>query len=60
MNRLANLDAEAVTVLPEIIMEFHKTHGTNFIFSSHIPFPDENFIVSQKLLIRDQQIHVMA
>ena len=57
---LANLDAETANVLPEIIMDFHKTHGTNIIFSSHIPFPDENFTVSQKLLIRDHQIHVMA
>jgi ABC-2 type transport system ATP-binding protein len=57
---MANLDIETVTVLPEIIMEYHKTCGSHFIFSSHIPFPDENFIVNQKLLIRDQRIHVIA
>ena len=57
---MANLDAEAGAVLPEIIMEFHKTHGTHFIFSSHTRFLDEHFIVSQKLLIRDQQIYEIA
>ena len=53
---MANLDTDAVKVLPEIIMEYHKTHGSHFIFSSHTPFPDENFLVSRKLLIQDQQI----
>lgn len=57
---MANLDAEAVTILPGIIMEYHKTYGTNFIFSSHTRFPDENLTVSQKLLIRDQQIYITA
>ena len=57
---MANLDAEAVAVLPEIIMDYRKTYDTRFIFSSHSPFPDENFIVSQKLLIQDQQIYTIA
>jgi ABC-2 type transport system ATP-binding protein len=57
---MANLDAEAVTALPGIMMEYHKTHGADFIFSSHSPFPDENFVVSQRLLIQDQQIRIIA
>jgi ABC-2 type transport system ATP-binding protein len=57
---MSNLDAEALKILPEIIMEYHKTYGTHFIFSSHTPFQDENFIVIQKLQIGNQQIHVIA
>ena len=57
---LATLDTEAANVLPQLIEEYHTTYGTSFIFSSHSSFSGEKLIVNQKLLLRDQVIHLSA
>lgn len=57
---LATLDTEAAIQLPSLMMEYHTTYGTSFIFSSHSSFPDENRMVNQKLLLQDQIIHLIA
>ena len=55
---LATLDAEAVHALPDLINEYRKEYGTNFIFSSHQPFLSETLLVDGKLLITGKTIHI--
>ena len=57
---LATLDMEAAALLPQLIMEYHTSYNTSFIFSSHASFPDEELVVDQKLLLLDHTILLTA
>jgi ABC-2 type transport system ATP-binding protein len=57
---LATLDMEALGLLPSLIEEYRKEYNTSFIFSSHATLQSEEMILSQKLLLQDQSIHLIA
>jgi ABC-2 type transport system ATP-binding protein len=53
---LSTLDVEATILLPQLIGRYHREYGCSFIFSSHVPFPDEQHIIHQKLQVLNQSI----
>jgi ABC-2 type transport system ATP-binding protein len=57
---LATLDEEATRLLPDLILEYRNEHDTSFIFSSHTSLREQESLVSQKLLLFDQAIHLIA
>jgi ABC-2 type transport system ATP-binding protein len=57
---LATLDEESALVLSSLIGEYHKDHGTGFMFSSHHSFYSAAMDMQKKLLITDQTILLPA
>lgn len=57
---LATLDAEAVVLLPSLMAEYKIKYNTSFIFSSHTPLQNDHLMLSQKMLLHNQSIHLIA
>ena len=57
---LSTLDADAIAILPQMMIDRYRKSGTSFIYSSHAAFPGEILSISHILSLNNKTLQFSA